>query len=103
MGDLGGLFQHAQKMQRELRVLQDELKKRTVLGESGGGMVKTYVNGQQDVLKIEIDPEAVDPDDVGMLEDLIVVSVREALRKSKELSDEETRKITGGLDLPGMF
>jgi DNA-binding YbaB/EbfC family protein len=101
MTDLGGLFQHAQKLQRELRQLKDDLRKRTVLGESGGGMVKAYVNGQQELLKVEIDREAVDPEDVGMLEDLVLVAVQEGLRKAKELSDQETARVTGGLNLPG--
>lgn len=102
-GDLGGLFQHAQKMQRELRTLQEELKKKTVAGEAGGGMVKAFVNGQQELLKVEIDPSAVDPDDVGMIEDLVLVAVQEGLKKAKELSDQETSRITGGMNLPGLF
>ncbi len=100
--DLSGLMQQAQKMQREMRTVKEELKKRTVLGEAGGGMVKAYVNGQQEVQKIEIDPQVVDPDDVGMLEDLILVAMREGLAKAKEMSDEEMSRVTGG-QLPGFF
>ena len=100
--DLSGLMQQAQKMQREMRQVKDELKKRTVLGESGGGMVKAYVNGQQELMKVEIDPQVVDSDDVEMLEDLILVAVREGLQKSKELSDEEMSRVTGG-QFPGLF
>jgi DNA-binding YbaB/EbfC family protein len=103
VADLGGLFQQAQKMQRELRQLNEELKQRTVLGESGGGMVKAYVNGQREVIKVEIDREAVDPSDIGMLEDLVLVAVQEGLRKAKELSDQESARITGGMNLPGLF
>ena len=103
MADLGGLFQQAQKMQRELRQVNEELKQRTVLGESGGGMVKAYVNGQRELLKVEIDREAVDPSDIGMLEDLVLVAVQEGLRKAKELSEQETARITGGMNLPGLF
>ena len=100
--DLSGLMQQAQKMQREMRTLKEDLKKRTVLGEAGGGMVKAYVNGQQEVLKIEVDPQVVDPEDVDMLEDLVLVALREGLTKSKEMSDEEMSRITGG-QLPGLF
>jgi len=103
VADLGGLFQQAQKMQRELRQVNEELKQRTVLGESGGGMVKAYVNGQRELLKVEIDREAVDPSDIGMLEDLVLVAVQEGLRKAKELSEQETARITGGMNLPGLF
>lgn len=103
MADLGGLFQQAQKMQRELRQVNEDLKQRTVLGEAGGGMVKAYVNGQRELLKVEIDREAVDPAEVGMLEDLVLVAVQEGMRKAKELSEQETARITGGLNLPGLF
>ena len=100
---MGQLFQQAQKMQREMKQVQDDLKKRTVVGEAGGGMVKAYVNGQQDVLKIEIDREAVDPEDLGMLEDLLLVALKNGLEKSRELSKTEMGRVTGGLNLPGLF
>jgi DNA-binding YbaB/EbfC family protein len=100
---MGQLFQQAQKMQREMKQVQDDLKKRTVVGEAGGGMVKAYVNGQQEVLKIEIDREAVDPEDLGMLEDLLLVALKNGLEKSRELSKTEMGRVTGGLNLPGLF
>ncbi|MEC9476048.1 MAG: YbaB/EbfC family nucleoid-associated protein [Planctomycetota bacterium] len=101
-GDLGGLFQQAQKMQKELKAVQEDLKQRTVVGESGSGLVKVFVNGQQEVLKVEIDPDAIDPDDADLLEDLVLVAVQQALEKAKELSDQETSRITGGMSFPGM-
>ncbi len=101
-GDLGGLFQQAQKMQKELKAVQEDLKQRTVLGESGSGLVKVYANGQQEVLKVEIDPKVVDPQDIEMLEDLLLVAVGQALEKAKELSDQETSRVTGGMSFPGM-
>ncbi|MEE2889179.1 MAG: YbaB/EbfC family nucleoid-associated protein [Planctomycetota bacterium] len=101
-GDLGGLFQQAQKMQKELKAVQEDLKQRTVVGESGSGLVKVYASGQQEVLKIEIDPQAIDPDDADLLEDLILVAVQQALHKAKELSEKETSRITGGMSFPGM-
>ncbi len=100
---MGGLFQQAQKMQKDLKAVQDDLKQRIVSGESGGGMVKVYANGSQEVVKVEIEPEAVDPDDVGMLEDLLLVAIKSSLEKAKELSREEMGRVTGGLDLPGLF
>ena len=103
LGDMSQLFQQAQKMQRDMKQVQDGLKKRNVMGESGGGMVKVYVNGAQEVLKVEIDPQAVDAEDVGMLEDLILVAVRNGMEKAKELSSAEMNKVTGGLNLPGLF
>ncbi|MAW78216.1 MAG: YbaB/EbfC family nucleoid-associated protein [Planctomycetota bacterium] len=101
-GDLGGLFQQAQKMQKELKAVQEDLKQRTVVGESGSGLVKVYANGQQEVMKIEIDPSAIDPDDADLLEDLVLVAVQQALEKAKELSDQETSRVTGGMSFPGM-
>ena len=101
-GDLGGLFQQARKMQKELKAVQEDLKQRTVLGESGSGLVKVYANGQQEVLKVEIDPKVVDPEDIEMLEDLLLVAVGQALEKAKELSDQETSRVTGGMSFPGM-
>ncbi|MGE4618673.1 MAG: YbaB/EbfC family nucleoid-associated protein [Planctomycetota bacterium] len=101
-GDLGGLFQQAQKMQKELKAVQEDLAQRILVGESGSGLVKVYANGQQEVVKVEIDPQAVDPEDADLLEDLILVAVQQALEKAKELSDQETSRITGGMSFPGM-
>ncbi|NRA76085.1 MAG: YbaB/EbfC family nucleoid-associated protein [Planctomycetes bacterium] len=89
-------------MQKELKAVQEDLKQRTVVGESGSGLVKVYASGQQEVLKIEIDPQAIDPDDADLLEDLILVAVQQALHKAKELSEKETSRITGGMSFPGM-
>ena len=103
MGDMSQLLQQAQKMQREMKQVQDDLKKRTVVGEAGGGMVKVYANGAQEILKFEIDKDAVDPEDVGMLEDLLQVATKSALDKARELSQSELGRVTGGLNLPGLF
>ncbi len=102
-GDLGGLFQQAQKMQKELKAVQEDLKQRTVMGESGSGAVKVYASGAQEVLKIEIESSVADPDDTEMLEDLLLVAVQQALQKAKELADSETSRVTGGMNLPGMM
>lgn len=103
MGDMNQLIQQAQKMQRDLREIQDELKKRVVVGESAGGQVKVFANGQIDVVKVEIEPAAIDPEDPEMLEDLVLVATQQALTKARELQEKETHRVTGGLNLPGML
>ena len=101
--NMGDLMQQAQEMQRKIRQVQTDLKKRVVQGEAGGGMVKVFVNGQQEILKLEVDKEVVDPEDVGMLEDLLLVAVQNGMQKAKDLSKEEMEKVTGGVNLPGLF
>lgn len=102
-GDMGSLLKQAQKMQRQMQKLREELKERVVEGTSGGGAVKAQVNGLGEVLAVKVSPEVVDPKDVSMLEDLIVAAITAALKKSQELHQEEMGKVTGGLNLPGMF
>ena len=100
-----------QKMQKEMEKLQEALEEMTVEGSSGGGMVSVTANGKQKILSIKVDPEVATPDDVEMLEDLIVAAVNQALDKSKEMSQEEMQKITGGMlgglpdgmKIPGLF
>jgi len=94
-----------QKMQKELHErmerMQEDLKGQTVEGSAGGGMVNVVVNGNQEILSLTIKPEAVDPDDLEMLQDLVVAAVNNAIEKSKELNQGEMSKITGGIKLPG--
>ena len=98
------LMQQAQKMQAKMASMQEELAQRTVDGTAGGGMVKATVNGQRDLLGITIDPEVIDPDDIEMLEDLIVAAVNDAMRAATEMAAAEMQKITGGMGMPpGMF
>ena len=101
-GDLGGLFQQAQKMQKELKAVQEDLKQRTVLGESGSGLVKVYANGQQEVLKVEIDPKVVDPQDIEMLEDLLLVAVGQAPGESQGTVGSRDLPCHRGMSFPGM-
>ena len=103
MGNMGDLMKSAQKMQKDMARIQEELKTRIVEGDAGGGMVRVQVNGGQEVVAVKIDPSVVDPDDVEMLEDLVIAAVREGMRKAHELSQREMGKLTGGLNLPGMF
>lgn len=99
-GDFGGLMKQAQRMQAELKRLQEDLKDRIVEGKAGGDAVIAYANGAQQLVQLKIDPKVVDPDDIEDLEDLIVAAVRAALDQARKMHDEETSRITGGLGLP---
>ena len=95
---LGNIMKQAQMMQQKMMQLQKEVE-----ASSGGGMVTATVNGKQQIVSLKIEPTVVDPEDAEMLEDLIVAAINEALKKSQEMAQEEMAKITGGLNLPGMF
>lgn len=99
-GQMGKMMKQIQKMQEDMQRLQDELKERTVEASAGGGVVRAVASGGMEVRQIKIDPAAVDPDDVEMLEDLIAAAVNEALRKAQDMVQEEMARITGGLNLP---
>lgn len=96
------MLAQVQQMQEDMLAAQEELADEQVEATAGGGMVTVLVNGRQEVLSVRIDPEAVDPDDVDMLQDLVVAGVNEALRKAKEIADERLGGATGGVDLGGM-
>lgn len=100
---LDNIMKQAQKMQKQMMEIQEELANRTVEATVGGGVVTVTANGQQQILSIRIDPEVVDPDDVDMLQDLILAAVNEALRKAQELMTAEMNKLTGGLKIPGLM
>ena len=100
---MGDLVRHAQRMQHKMSEVQAGLRERVVEGTAGGGMVTVMVNGQQEVMAVKIDPQVIDPDDPAMLEDLILAASRQALKKSKDMAQEEMSKVTGGMNLPGMF
>ena len=102
MGDMAGMLKQAQKMQKEMGRVQAELRERVVEGTSGGGAVKAFVNGQQELVGLKIDPAAVDPSDVPMLEDLVTTAVQNALKASRELMQAEISKVTGGIGIPGL-
>ncbi len=97
------LFKQAQSVQRNLAKLREDLKDRVVEASSGGGLVTAYTNGNGELLKLVIKPEAVDPGDVAMLEDLVVAAVQKSHEVSQELQQTEINKVTGGLSLPGLF
>jgi DNA-binding YbaB/EbfC family protein len=99
----GGMLKQAQKIQAQLAKIQEEMAQRTIEASSGGGMVSVVVNGKQEVISIKIEPEVVNPEDIDMLQDLVLAAVNEGIRKSQEMVSEEMRKLTGGLSIPGLF
>ena len=100
MADLMKIMQQAQQMQGRLQQIQDELQQKSVSGAAGGGMVTVEADGKGQIRRIKIDPSVVDPKDVEMLEDLVLVAVSEAQKKAAELAQQEMGKLTGGMDLP---
>lgn len=101
--NIAGMLKQAQKLQSDMMKMQEELGAKVVEASAGGGMVTARVNGKQEILEIKIDKSVVNPEDVEMLQDLITASVNEALNKSKEMVTGEMSKLTGGLNIPGMF
>ncbi len=103
MKGMGNVMKQAQKLQAKMQRLQEEMAEKTVETTSGGGMVKVVASGKQQVVSIQIEKEVVDPDDVEMLEDLILAAVNDALLKSQEMVTQEMSKLTGGLNIPGLM
>lgn len=99
--DLKAILEQAQAVQEKLRAAQERLASRTAEGSSGGGLVTAVANGRQELVSVRIDPAAVDPRDVGMLEDLIVAAVNQALARARELVGREMASLAGGL-IPGL-
>jgi DNA-binding YbaB/EbfC family protein len=100
---LGNIMKQAQQMQAKMARMQEELATREVEASAGGGMVTARVNGRQQLLELKIEKAVVDPEDVEMLEDLVTAAVNEGMKKSQEMVQEEMSKITGGMNIPGMF
>jgi len=98
---LGNLMKQAQMMQEKMAKVQEEAAAKTVEASAGGGMVKVAANGKMEILSINIEKEVVNPDDVEMLQDLVVAAVNEALKKAQDMMSDEMGKITGGMGLPG--
>ena len=99
---MANLQRMAQQMQQEMLRVQTELESVQVDGSAGGGVVKAVVTGKQELVSVTIDPDAVDPSDVEMLQDLIVAAVNDALRASREVAEQKMAAVTGGLQIPGM-
>ena len=102
MKGMGNMMKQAQQLQSKMMKLQEELADKTVESSSGGGMVKVTANGRQQILSIQVEKEVVDPDDVEMLQDLILAAVNDALAKAQEMVSSEMSKLTGGLNIPGL-
>ena len=102
-GNMNNMLKQAQKMQEQMMKAQQEIEETTIEASSGGGMVTVKANGKKQILDINIKPEAVDPDDVEMLQDLILVAVNDALKKVDDANAQKMGALTGGLNIPGMF
>ena len=97
------MMKQAQKMQQEMLRMQQEMETKTYTAAAGGGMVKATVNGKREVVDLQINPEAVDPDDVEMLQDMVMAAVNEAMRTADTESANNMSRLTGGLNLGGLF
>lgn len=102
-GNINNLMKQAQKLQKEMAQAQQELEEKEFEASVGGGAILVKVNGKKEVLSIKIKEEVVDPDDVEMLEDLVLSAVNEALKKADEETANKMGKLTGGMNIPGMF
>lgn len=103
MKGMGNMMKQAQKLQAQMLRLQEEMADKTVETSAGGGMIKVIANGRQQILSIQIEKEVVDPEDVEMLQDLMLAAVNDALQKSQEMVSAEMSKLTGGLNIPGLM
>ncbi|MFO7715044.1 YbaB/EbfC family nucleoid-associated protein [Desulfosarcina sp.] len=103
MKGMGNMMKQAQKLQSKMLRMQEELAAKTVETTAGGGMITVVANGAQQIVSIRIEKEVVDPDDVEMLQDLILAAVNDALAKSQEMVSGEMGKLTGGMKIPGLM
>lgn len=103
MNNMNQMMKQVKKMQEQMLKAQEELGTKLIEGSAGGGVVHVQVNGHKKVLSVTIKPEAVDPEDVEMLQDLVMTAVNDALTKADELANNDMGKFTGGLKIPGLF
>ena len=103
MKGMGNMMKQAQKLQAKMMKLQEEMAEKTVETAAGGGMVKVVANGRQQIESVVIEKEVVDPEDVEMLQDLVLAAVNDALAKSQEMVSGEMSKLTGGMNIPGLM
>lgn len=101
--NMNSMMKQAQKLQEEMEKIQQETEAEIVTATSGGGVVKVELNGKKELVSIKIDPDAVDPDDVETLEDMIMAAVNEGIKKADDMMSERMGAITGGLNIPGLF
>ena len=102
-GGLGGIGKQAQRMQQQIARIQDSLADTEVEATAGGGAVTAVVNGRQELIRLDIEPDAVDPEDVETLTELIMTSVNLAMKNAQEMVETEVNKVTGGMNIPGLF
>lgn len=102
-GNMNNLLKQAQRLQKQMEDTKAEIEARNVEATAGGGAVKAVVNGKKQLIDIEIKREVVDPDDVEMLQDLIMAAINEAINKAEQMMNEEMAKLTGGFNMPGLF
>ena len=100
---MNSLMRQARQMQQKMSILQKELEAREIDSSSGGGMVKIKINGKQEIIEFALDKECVDPNDVEMLEELILTAINQAVKESQEMVSGAMSKLTGGINIPGMF
>jgi DNA-binding YbaB/EbfC family protein len=103
MGNMQKMMKQMQKMQKDMAKAQEELAEKTVEGTAGGGMVTVIVNGQKELVEVNIKEEVVDPEDIEMLQDLVLAATNDALKKMDDLTNETMGQFTKGMNLPGMF
>lgn len=101
--NMNSVIRQAQKMQEEMEKVQEELEQKTVEASVGGGAVSVVVSGKKELVSIEIEPDAVDPEDVETLQDLVLTAVNEGIKKADEMMTEGMSEITGGINIPGLF
>jgi DNA-binding YbaB/EbfC family protein len=102
-GGFSGIVKQAQKMQQQIGRIQDDMARRVVEASAGGGQVTAWVNGRQELVNLKISPEVIDPEDPALLEDLILAAIGQAIKNSQEMVAEEVNKVTGGINIPGLF
>ncbi|TCS78140.1 YbaB/EbfC family nucleoid-associated protein [Tepidibacillus fermentans] len=103
MKNMNQMMKQVKKMQQQMEKAQEELKNKTVEASAGGGMVTVVANGHKEILSVSIKPEVVDPDDIEMLQDLVLAAVNDALKQVDELVAKDMSRFTGGLNIPGLF
>ena len=102
-GNMNNMVKQMQKMQKQMEEMQGQLEETEVEASAGGGAVSCKVNGKKELLEIKIDEGVVDPEDVEMLQDLVLAAVNEAMRKAEDMMTKEMGKLTGGMNIPGLF
>ena len=102
-GNMNNMIKQAQKMQQEMLKAQQEIEEKEIEASAGGGAVAVKISGKKELLELTISPEVVDPDDIEMLQDLIIAAVNEGMRKADEISAQQMSRLTGGMNIPGLF